>query len=96
MACNGFAGVLICELPTDIAAQFGDFLKASMAPADYARLLPSLESLVGDYGMDPVRQLKFSLTLSFKCTCKLTAQQNVSRHDRSLSLLVGRMLWHPF
>jgi hypothetical protein len=28
-----------------------------MAPADYARLLPPLESLVGDYGMDPVRQL---------------------------------------
>lgn len=26
-----------------------------MAPADYARLLPPLESLVKDYGMDPVR-----------------------------------------
>jgi hypothetical protein len=35
-----------------------------MAPADYARLLPPLESLGGDYGMDPVRQLKCSLTLS--------------------------------
>lgn len=35
--------------------QFGDFLKASMAPADYARLLPPLEALVKEYGMDPVR-----------------------------------------
>jgi hypothetical protein len=35
--------------------QFGDFLKGAMAPADYARLLPPLESLVRDYGMDPVR-----------------------------------------
>lgn len=35
-------------------AQFGDFLQAAMAPADYAALLPPLQTLVLEYGMDPV------------------------------------------
>jgi len=33
--------------------QFGDFLQAAMAPADYAALLPPLQTLVLEYGMDP-------------------------------------------
>ena len=64
---------LVTNSHASVAAQFGDFLKGAMAPADYARLLPPLESLVGDYGMDPVRQLNIPLTLSLKCTCKMTA-----------------------
>lgn len=73
-ACDEHACVVISEPLAGIPAQFGDFLKGAMAPADYARLLPPLESLVGDYGMDPVRQLKVSMTLSPKCTCRMTAQ----------------------
>ena len=39
-------------------AQFGDFLQAAMAPAKYAALLPPLQSLVLEYGLDPVPFLR--------------------------------------
>lgn len=35
--------------------QFGDFLQAAMSPDDYRAMLPPLETLVIDYGMDQVQ-----------------------------------------
>lgn len=74
LACDERACEFVTVALVDIAAQFGDFLKGAMAPADYARLLPPLESLVGDYGMDPVRQLRFSIDTVLGMHSKLTGQ----------------------
>lgn len=63
-----------------VLAQFGEFLQKAMSPADYAKLLPPLDSLVVEYGLDPVNHYDLALCAVYRTNILLLVFHTVEVH----------------